>query len=57
MEADLQQVDEARMMYEERLEVESQSQGRSLQLEDSQVWVLGVDFIASNYHFTILVSL
>ena len=37
MEAELEKVDEARLLFEERMEEESQSQGRSLQLEDSQV--------------------
>lgn len=37
MEAELEKVNEARQLFEERMEEESQSQGRSLQLEDSQV--------------------
>ncbi|KAL8609913.1 hypothetical protein ACOMHN_016388 [Nucella lapillus] len=37
MESELEKVDEARQLFEERMEEESQSQGRSLQLEDSQV--------------------
>nr|KAG5701912.1 hypothetical protein BaRGS_014977 [Batillaria attramentaria] len=37
MEADLESVEHARQEYEDRMEEESLSQGRSLQLEDSQV--------------------
>ncbi|KAK7102755.1 structural maintenance of chromosomes protein 1A-like [Littorina saxatilis] len=37
MEVELAQLEEARREYEEKMEEESQSQGRSLQLEDSQV--------------------
>ena len=40
MEAELEKVNEARQLFEERMEEESQSQGRSLQLEDSQVRLL-----------------
>ena len=37
MEAELEKVEETRQLFEERMEEESLSQGRSLQLEDSQV--------------------
>lgn len=37
MERELEEVEHLRQEFEERMEEESQSQGRSLQLEESQV--------------------